>query len=78
MFFCSQCRSKVTVAFTLFDKLQDNLNSIESHICSMEEKISNSISELAIHMENSHIALNDNMDTSISDVPNTMPKHPGS
>ena len=78
MFFCSQCHSKVTVVFTLFDKLQDNLKSIKSKISSVEKKISNSILELANNMENCHIVLNDNTDTLISDVPNTIPKHPGS
>ena len=78
MFFCSQCRSKIMVALNLFDKLQDSLKSIESQLSSMEEKLSNSITKLAKNVENPHIALNDNMDTSISDTQYTTPNQPGS
>ena len=45
-----------------FDKLQDNLKSIESQLSSREEKLSNYILQLVKIVENFCIALNDNID----------------
>ena len=45
-----------------FDKLQDNLKSIESQLSSREEKSSNYILQLVKIVENFCIALNDNID----------------
>ena len=62
------------IPLNLFDKLQDNLKSIESQLSSREEKSSNYILQLVKIVENFCIALNDNIDILIANTAHITPE----